>query len=106
MIIKDEETIEEALQMLAVSPQGVRYSDRYAYIIVTVPETLELLCRRALAHGDIAVAVPLGHESGMENYTASLRNVRVARAREEKKKIKEWVREHPEVVEKIEKKLK
>lgn len=91
--------------MLEASSQGVRYSDHYAFIIITTPETLELQCRRALTRNDIAVVVPLGREREMENYTTTLRNVRVERARAEKRRIKEWMEAHPEVVTKIEKKL-
>lgn len=106
MIVHDEETFEAALQMLATSPEGVRYSDRFAYVIVTTPETLEYLCSRALARNDIAIVVPRGHESEMEDYSRSLERVREKRERKEKTEVKEWIREHPEVVAKIKKKLK
>ena len=106
MIVHDESTVEEALQMLAASPEGVRYSDQFAYIIITTPGTLEGQCSRALARNDIAIVAPHGRESEMENYNRELPKVRKWRAKEEKRKIKEWVEEHPVQVGKIERKLK
>jgi len=97
MIVHDDETLEEALQMLASSPEGVRYSDQYAYVIVTTPETLELQCRRALGRNDIAVVVPRGQEREMEVHARELPRVKEKRAREEKKRFKEWMKEHPEL---------
>jgi len=97
MIVHNDETLEEALQMLASSSEGVRYSDQYAYIIITTPETLELQCRRALVRDDIAVVVPRGQERGMEDHARELPRVKERRAREEKRKFKEWMREHPEL---------
>ena len=102
MIVHNEETLVEALQMIE-SQGAVRYSDEYAYIIITTPETLELQCRRALARNSIAIVVPRGHESEMEDHTTNLRVIKKRRAMEEKKMIKEWVREHPEVVAKFKK---
>lgn len=106
MIVKDEETIEQALQMLAVSPEGVRYSDRYLYVITTSAETLELQCRRSLGRNDIAIVVPRGCEREMENYATSLTRIREQRAVKEKKDIKEWLREHPEIVEKMRREIR
>jgi len=97
MIVHDVESIEQALQMLAASPEGVRYSDQYSYIIITTPETLEYQCLSALARDDIAIVVSRGHESEMEGHTAALTRIKRQRVREEKRKIKEWIREHPEL---------
>ena len=104
MIVQDEETLEVALQLLG-SEGPIRYNDQYAYIIITTPETLELQCRRALARNDIAVVVPRGHEHEIEDYRSSVRRVRRERAEEEKKKIKEWVREHPKAVERFKERM-
>ena len=104
MIVHDEETLEEALQMVGTEG-SVRYSDQYAFVIVTAPETLEMLCRRAFDHNDIAIVVPRGQEHEMEVHSTELPKVRRWRAEEEKRKIKEWVREHPEQVEKFERRL-
>ena len=97
MIIKDEESIEQALQMLAAAPEGVRYDDRYAYIIITTPKTLEEQCRRALARGEIAIVVLLGREREMENYSQSLTKVRKQRVAEEQREIREWIKKNPEI---------
>ena len=105
MIVKDEESLDSALAMLE-SQGPVRYSDEYSYIIITTPETLELQCRRAFGRNDVAVVVPRGSESEMEDYAKVRLLIRKQRAEDEKREIKEWVREHPEVVTKIEKSLK
>ena len=97
MVVKDESTLEEALQMLESSSEGVRYSDAYSYIVITTPETLELQCRRALARNSIAIVVPRGREHEMESHAQELPRVRKQRAEEEKGKIKGWVKEHPEL---------
>ena len=104
MIVKDEETLEGALQLLG-SEGPVRYNDQYAYIIITTPETLELQCRRALARNDIAVVVSRGREQEMEEYSPNLRRIRKERAEEEKKKIKEWAEEHPKAVERVKERM-
>ena len=98
MVVRNEETLEEALQMIRASGP-VRYSDRYVYIIVTHSETLEDLCRKALARDDIAIVVPHGREREMENYTQALTRVKRQRVAEEKRRIREWVKEHPEIAE-------
>lgn len=105
MIIKDEESLNEALQILESSPSGVRYSDMYVYITVSSPDTLEWLSRRALSRNDIAIVVPRGQEREMENYGHHLSRIRKQRAVKEKKDIKDWVREHPDVVEKFKRKV-
>jgi len=97
VIVHNAETIEQALQMLASSPEGVRYSDQYAYVIIMALETLEYQCQRALARNDIAVVVPRGHEDEMEVHSSELLRIRKRRREEEKKQIKEWMREHPEI---------
>ena len=105
MIIHDEETLNEALQLLE-SSGPLRYSDEYAYVVVVTPETLESQCRRAFDRNDIVVVVPLGSESGMEDHAGARLSIRRRRAEDEKKAMKTWIREHPEVVEKIKKSLK
>jgi len=105
MIVKDGETLEEALQMLGAEG-SVRYSDEYAYVILTSPDVLEDFCTRALRRNDIAIVVPHGHEGEMEDYSRNVRRIREQRAEEEKRKIKEWVKEHPEAVARVERKLR
>lgn len=104
MIVHDEDTIEEALQMLSAEG-SVRYSDEYAYIIINQPRVLEDFCGKALRRNSIAVVVPLGHESEMEDYARNVGRVREQRAEEEKRKIKAWVKEHPEAVERVGRKM-
>jgi len=96
MIVRDEESIEQALQTLSVEG-AVRYSDAFSYIIITTSETLEAQCRSALARNDVAIVVPRGQESEMEDYARTLTIVRKQRAVEEKREIRGWVKEHPEL---------
>lgn len=98
MIVHDEETLQSALQTLE-SRGSLRYSDQYAYIIVTTPETLELLCRRAFDRNDVVVVVPRGEERSMEVHTVAQKTIRKKRADEERKRVREWAREHPTEVE-------
>ena len=105
MIVHNEETLHEALQLLE-SNGPVRYSDEYAYIIITTPETLELQARRAFDRNDVAVVVSRGQEREMEDHAKARPSIRKQRAEDEKRRIKAWVREHPEVVEKIEESLR
>ena len=105
MIVKNEETLGEALQMLE-SGGPTRYSDEYSYIIIATPETLELQCRRAFARNSFAIVVPLGQEHEMEVHAGLLPSIREERRCEELRRTKAWVREHPEIVAKFEKSLK
>ena len=104
MIVHDESTLDEALQMLE-SQGPVCYSDQYAFVIVTTPETLEMLCRRAFDRNDIVIVAPRGQEQEMEHHATELPRIRKRRAEEEKRKIKVWVREHPGEVAKFERKM-
>ena len=104
MIVHDDETLDQALQMIE-SLGTVRYSDHYAYVVVTTPGSLEKLCRSALERGDIAIVVPREQEHEMEEHAKVLLRVQKVRTEEEKRKIKEWVREHPKQVEKFKTKL-
>ena len=94
MVVHDEETLEEALLMVR-SEGPVRYIDQFTYIIITTLETLEYQCQKALERGDIAVVYPIGAEG--EDYTQALARVKKQRALEEKKKIRDWLKEHPEI---------
>ena len=96
MIVHDEETLEQVLQM-ARAEGAVRYSDAYAYTVITTPETLEYQCTKALERGDIAIVHPLDVEG--EDYTQALAKVKKQRIIDEKKRIREWVKEHPEIAE-------
>jgi len=101
MVIHDEATLDEALLLTDSGP--VRYSDEYAYIIITNRDTLESKARSALSRGDIAIVVARGMESEMEDHFVELGKVRGRRKRQEQKDIREYFRTHPERVEKVEK---
>ncbi len=104
MVVHDEETLSEALLLVDSGP--IRYSDEYAYTVITNRDTLEARCRSVLERGSVAVIVPLGMESEMEDHSASLRRVQKQRKLGEQKVIREYIREHPERVEKVEEHLK
>jgi len=97
MIVHDEETLEEALVMVAQGP--VRYSDTYNYITISDAETLNRKVTSAFNTGDIAIIVPTGQEGSMEDHSQSLYKIRAQRKRQEAKDIRKWVAEHPEVKE-------
>lgn len=95
MVIHNEQTLDEALLLVDSGP--VRYSDRYAYMFITSRDALEEWARAALGRGDIAVVVPAGMESEMEDHDVALRHVKVQRKRQEQKAVREYFREHPEL---------
>jgi len=97
MVIHDDGTLEEALLLVDSGP--VRYSDQYAYIIVTNRDTLEGRARTTLECGDVAVVVPVGMESEMENHDVALKRVKVQRKRREQRAARAYFREHPELLE-------
>ena len=99
MIVHNEETLEEAFQMLGASPLGVRYSDRFAYVVVSSPYTLENLSRSALKRRDIAIVVPVGQEASMEVHSHALPRILAQRKRQELKDVRKWISEHPELKE-------
>ncbi len=104
MVVYDEETLNEALALAAIGP--VRFSDTYMFVIITEPSTLETRCRTALGRGDIAIVAPVGTESTMEDHTTALRRVKARRKVQEKKDVQTFFREHPDKVEKVEKRLR
>jgi len=97
MIVHDEETLEEALVMVAQGP--VRYSDKHNYITISDAETLSRKVTSALNTGDIVIIVPTGQEGSMEDHSQSLFKIRARRKRQEAKDIRKWVADHPEIKE-------
>ena len=99
MVVHDEESLEAALLLVADGP--VRYSDEYMYCIYADRDTLESRLRSVLERDDVAVIVPLG--SALLDHRVALRGVREQRKREERKRVKEYIREHPGVVARVKK---
>ena len=97
MIIQDEGSLEEALQLVEMGP--VRYSDRYSWTVMSSSGTLEKQATAALNRGEIAIVAPVGQEKTMEEYDPTVRKVLAQRKREEMKKVRAWVAQHPEVKE-------
>lgn len=95
MVIHDENTLEEGIVMVQQSP--IRYSDEFSYRTVTTVDLLRSLASPALERGDIAIVVPLGQESSMEEHAPTRRAFREQRREQEKLSTRRWVAEHPEV---------
>jgi len=100
MVVHDEETLSEALLLLDSGP--VRYSDEYVYTVFSNRDAFESRVLSAFTRGSIAIVVPLGKETEMEVHATALLRVKDRRKREELKAIREYFREHPERVQKIE----
>lgn len=95
MIIHNEGTLEEAVALVRQEP--VRYSDYYAYRIVSSEELLRNLSLQALSRGDVAVVVLVGQEGSMEGHPAALKRIKAQRRETETQAVRAWVRAHPEV---------
>jgi len=97
LIIQDEGSLEEALQLVEMGP--VRYSDRYSWTVMSTSGALKKSGMAALERGEIAIVAPVGQEKTMEEYNPTVRKVLAQRKRDEMKKVRAWVSEHPEVKE-------
>jgi hypothetical protein len=106
MIVKDAEDIEKARQMLREHSPLV-YSDEHTFLRgISDADKLENLCFAALERGSFAVVEPASYEPYMESWHALAPIVRKQRTKEERQKVKEWMRANPQAVEKVEKHLK
>lgn len=97
MIVHDEDTLQQALSLVEQGP--VRYSDEYAYVIVSSPGSLKKAAGTALERGDIVVVVPVGQEYRMEDHAKERPKVLERRKRRELKDVRKWISEHPELKE-------
>lgn len=93
MIVKDETTLAQAMDLIKAGP--VRYSDHNRFAIVERPEELEMWCKEQLKRDDIAIVVAHGRELFMEDYDYNVKLIRKARAVEERKAVRAWVTAHP-----------
>ena len=94
MIVYDDETLENALKMLETGGV-VKYDDEFSFRTITSLEQLERLCSDALKRGDVAIVARSVNE--MEEHDAALRGVRRLLALEERRRVKEWLKQHPEL---------
>jgi len=94
MIVYDDETLENALKMLETGGV-VKYDDEFSFRTITSLEQLERLCSDALKRGDVAIVARSVNE--MEERGAALRDVRRLLALEERRRVKEWLKQHPEL---------
>ena len=93
MVIKNDDTLSQALVLVGLTP--VRYSDERRYSIITSPEELEQLGREALNRGSIAIVVPKGQEGHMESFTWELKMAKREAYQNERKQVRDWVRSNP-----------
>ncbi len=93
MIVKDETTMAQAMDLIKTGP--VRYSDHNRFAIVENPAELMAWCKGQLRCDDIAIVVAHGRESFMEDYDYNVKLIRKARAIEERKAVRAWVTAHP-----------
>ena len=94
MIVHDEESLGSALAVLEASGV-VKYVDEFQFRTITSPEQLESLCLAALERDDVAVVA--SNIVQLENYDAAKRLVRKQRAQEERRRIRAWVKQYPEL---------
>jgi hypothetical protein len=95
MIVRDEETLEQALSLIDQSGE-VRYSDEYNYIVLSSRGTLGRYLCAALGRESIAVVVPSGEESSMENFYTELARVKEARRVDAKRNMQQWFQSNSE----------
>lgn len=94
MIVKDEQTLQQALAMVSEKP--VRYCDATHFSVVSDAGALSSLADDALNSGDIVVVVFKGQERFMENHDSELKAHKRALRDKEKKQVREWVKFHKE----------
>ena len=99
MVVKDEDTLQQALVLVDLSP--VRYSDENSFRTVTSTDVLERLCSDALGRGSIAIVAPVEAQEHMESFSWELRRVRKERREDEKRKVRAWVASNPELAAKM-----
>jgi len=99
MVIKDDNTLLQALALVELTP--VWYSDQYRSALVTDSERLETLARGALNRGSIAIVTVKGQEEHMESFSWELKMAKRERAQKELQQVRAWVRANPERVAKV-----
>ncbi len=93
MIVKDAQTLEQAVELCRTQP--IRYSDRFQFSQIETPETLRVKLQHQLDTDDIGIVAPGGDRAFIEDYVQGLRQVRKERRIAEQKAARKWVREHP-----------
>ena len=104
MIVKDLDTLQQALALIDLSP--VRYVDGISLKTVSDHDALEKLLMNRLDRNDIAIVVPVGAQSHMENYEYEVKIIRRERAIEEKNKVRAWVTANPELAKRLVQKMR
>lgn len=103
MVVKDEDTLHQALSLVERFP--VRYSDEHEYAVITSSEVLERLCRGAFARNSVAIVVPTGEEDHMESFPWELKVARQERRYDEQRRVREWMRTHPEALKRFKRRV-
>ena len=93
MIVKDENTLMQALDLLKAGP--VRCATRFVSRTVEDAEVLDRLLQEQLEKGDIAVVTLRDSAQYAEDYGYALKAVQRERRMAEQKAVRKWVTEHP-----------
>ncbi len=94
MIVKNEATLQQAMDLIKIGP--VRYQDKYSFAMIDEPRVLETRLRAQLDDDDIAVVVLHGREAFMESYDYEKKLYQRERRIAEQKAARKWVTEHPD----------
>jgi hypothetical protein len=92
MIVKDKDTLEQAMDLTKVGQ--VTYSDAVRFCVMDNTEELRVRLQRQLDNNDIAIVTLLSSQEHMENYDLSLKMVRRERRIAEQKAVRHWVTEN------------
>lgn len=99
MIVKDETTLQQAMELTKVGP--VSYNDNCTYFSTIEPEELRAKLEQRLRVDDIGIVALRGPQYPMEDYDYALKMVKKERRMAEQKAIRRWVTTHLQQVRKI-----
>jgi len=99
MIVKDEATLQQAMELTKLGP--VSYNDNCMYLSTIEPEELRAKLAQRLRMDDIGIVALRGPQYPMEDYDYALKMVKKERRMAEQKAIRHWVTTHPAQVRKV-----
>jgi len=102
IVIKDENSIDEALVLLE-QEGAVRYSDRYEFRTIRSPKVLRVKCAGVLESSEGALIGSLCEE--LPSYDSVWPKVKAELAEARKKEAREWIKAHPEEAQQMKKRM-
>lgn len=93
MVVMDEATLNDALALLS-SHGRLRVVDEFKNVIVSDSRLLESYARSAWSRNSILIVAPEGES--IEDFYPTLVRVRRQRVEDVKRRMREWLRNHPE----------